>query len=103
MQRLCCGPYAVLFRQRHRRRPQIRRNPLAAFATTAPVFKLLSCFFDFARNRYSRSFTHQHASFSKWHTEAINLGYKDSRTPAERTQEIHADVNGLDPDGNTPL
>jgi len=25
-------------------------------------------------------------SFSKWHTEVINLGYQDSRTPAERTR-----------------
>jgi len=58
---------------------------LAALAVTPKVFKLLSCFFDFGRNRFDRSLTHQHASFFKMHAEAINVGYQDSRTLAERT------------------
>src|SRR5215831_1261929 len=65
MQRLCCRPYAVHLRRGHSLRPQIRWNALAALAVTPPVFKLLSCFFDFGRNRYRRSLTHQHALLVK--------------------------------------
>jgi hypothetical protein len=41
-------------------------------------------------------------SFSKWHAEAIKLGYEDSRTPAARTLLVNIEAGPPVPTAQAP-